>query len=223
MNPSVPPVLLDSFLCAPDILTLPDILNGGFTNIPSILFVNLSTFVGPVGPPGPTGSSGPAGSPGPPGPTGASLLPSIYSSSTELVEDIIGTVGLNPEVYYSAYSVEVEGLEPSSVVHLTARAEVTNPWGFPVMIGSFFAEGTVDGQGSAAVIGFPPSGDDLGLAVGGSGECHKTCVLDCWVTGFSGATTFSFVLYCASTDFVQGTNNWLVLSAGCGGIQATVF
>lgn len=230
MSDSSPSVLLVSFLCAPDILGLPNVLNGGFNNAPVILFLNSSSF--PVGPPGPPGASGspgetgppgPAGSPGPQGPPGASTPPAIYSGSTELVSDIIGTVGTSAEIFYSAYSVEVENLETTNVVHLAARAEVTNPWGFPVMVGSFFSNEVVSGGSEPNVVGFPPAADDFGLAQGGSGQCHKTCVLDNWVTGLSGTVTFSFVLYCASSDFVEGTNNWLELSAGCGGIQATVF
>jgi hypothetical protein len=172
------------------------------------------------GPPGPTGSTGPTGPQGPQGPAGSGGVPLIYESDKELYPTLGGTNG-STYAFWSAYWITVPGLQPGDVVHLNGQAEVTDPYGQPWMITGYFSTVAGNGTNDPPRIGFPPAGEDMGLAQGEGGQCHKVVRCSTYVTGLTGDTVFNLILCCASTDYQSGQG--LTLMQGYGGIQAVVF
>lgn len=148
-------------------------------------------------------------------------VPIIYQSSTENIEDVILTDG-SSYIYWSPYSIVVPGLCPADVVHVTGRAEVTNMFGFPVMVGWFLSTEGCYGGAEPPYIGPPPAAQDLSLGQNQSGQCHLVCSVNAWVTGFTGDIDFALIMYAASADMTAG-QNYLVLEKGYGLIQAAVF
>lgn len=154
--------------------------------------------------------------------------PQRYQSTAECIEDVIGTTGANGYTYWSLYSEEVT-LNAGDVAHIVAQCEVTNPWGFPVMFCTYLSSQTVNNSPTQPpAIGIArPSGDDVEIGVNQTGETHKKSVVESWIDatadGLVGTFQFSLIGYTASTDYTPGTNNWLPLMAGYGGIQVTVF
>lgn len=148
-------------------------------------------------------------------------VPTLYQSSTENMEDLILTAN-SPYKYWSAYSVIVPNLAPADVININARAEVTNQFDFPVMVGWFIANDYTYGGPQPVPVGSLPAGEDLAYGAGASGQIHLVCPVNGWVTGYTGTHVFSLVIYAASGS-MTAMENHIEIEHGCGLIQAAVF
>ena len=144
-----------------------------------------------------------------------SATPTIYQSNVENVQDIPFNNGV-PYLFWSPYTVTVPNLQPTDVIHITTRAEVTNPNNYLVMVGWFLSNTQIYGSTyNPPVVGMPPVTQDIGVG-------HFVPAIDEWVTGYSGTVQFSLIVYAASS-YAPSYGSYLVLERGYGLIQAAVF
>lgn len=134
-----------------------------------------------------------------------------------------GTIGVYK--FFSAYALTIPAVQPSWIVDLRAQYEVTNPWGFPVMIGSYIARGKTPLAGTTTQPPYvdptaPPT--SCNITPPPQGEHHHRDGLFAVDTGVSGDQVYSLVLYCASV-YMQPNQNYLVVEGPWyGGIEALI-
>jgi hypothetical protein len=138
--------------------------------------------------------------------------PVLYQTNTENIMDVPFNTGV-PYMFWSPYTLIIPNLVPTDVIHITSRAEVTNPFNFPVMVGWYLSNSW--SYGSTRIppaIGVTPVTQDIGIG-------HFVPSIDVWVTGYTGTTVFALILYGASSY----GSGYLILERGYGTVQAAVF